>query len=72
MLPSLPFGNAKYVKQSASTCIWGAVADLLASPDLDTSKYTNFIVTNSGLRGPFLPAYSVVRYALIKAAVGLC
>ncbi len=60
-LPRLSFGNAKYVRQKVSSCIWGAVGGLLGSSDIDASRFTHYIVTNSALRGPFVPAYFKVR-----------
>lgn len=59
-LPRLPLENAKYMKRSSGNCLWGAWAEVLASQEVDISKFTSFVLLTSRLRGPFLPAYAQV------------
>jgi hypothetical protein len=53
-LPSLP-SNAAYLKTSSCTTTWGAIDAVYKA--LDVHEYDYFVVVDSQVRGPFLPAY---------------
>lgn len=53
-LPSLP-SNAAYLKTSSCTTTWGAIDAVYKA--LDVQQYDYFVVVDSQVRGPFLPAY---------------
>lgn len=60
-LPGLP-SNAKYVQHKNECYDWGAVGWLLLhSGKVNMSKFKYFVVTNSSVRGPFLPSYVQVQ-----------
>lgn len=53
-LPQLP-PNAEYIKTSACTSTWGAVAAVMGR--LPVSSFEYFVVVDSSVKGPFLPVY---------------
>lgn len=61
--------NARYVFHVNECLDWGTWGWLLATSQVDVNKYQYFILMNSSVRGPFLPAYWKVssKYALVNA-----
>ena len=60
-LPKLP-RNAKYIQHRNECYDWGALGWLLLrSGKVNMSKFTYFVITNSSVRGPFLPSYIQVK-----------
>lgn len=60
-LPKLP-ENAKYIPHINECYDWGALGWLLLhSGKVNISQYKFFVITNSSVRGPFLPSYIQVR-----------
>ncbi|KAL0029714.1 hypothetical protein WJX79_004145 [Trebouxia sp. C0005] len=56
-LPGLP-DNAKYVQHKNECYDWGTVGWLLLhSGKVKMSEFKYFVITNSSVRGPFLPSY---------------
>ena len=53
-LPSLP-SNAAYLKTSLCATTWGAIDAVYGA--LDVQEYDYFVVVDSQVRGPFVPAY---------------
>ena len=71
-LPILPT-NARYILHKNECYDWGAVGWLLLrSGKIHLSRFKYFVVTNSSVRGPFLPPYIPVRAGLCKFLVDLC
>ena len=55
--------NAKYVQHANECYDWGAVGWLLLhSGQVKLSHYRFFVVTNSSVRGPFVPPYIPVSW----------
>lgn len=60
-LPGLP-DNAKYVQHKNECYDWGTVGWLLLhSGKVKMSEFKYFVITNSSVRGPFLPSYVQVN-----------
>ena len=60
-LPTLP-SNAKYVQHKNECYDWGTFGWLLLkSGHVSPSKYKYIVLTNSSVRGPYLPPYVPVR-----------
>lgn len=70
-LPALP-ANARYVMHSNECYDWGAVGWLLLrSGKIDLSRFKYFVITNSSVRGPFLPPYiSVSALTRSSSSIG--
>lgn len=57
MLPKLP-SNARYVQHDNECYDWGTFGWLLLkSGQVKPSKYKYIVLTNSSVRGPFVPPY---------------
>ena len=57
MLPDLP-KNARYVKHNNECYDWGTFGWLLLkSGQIKLKQYKYIVLTNSSVRGPYVPAY---------------
>lgn len=56
VLPELP-ANARYEFHKNECFDWGTIGWVLQQTSVDTSPYTYFVLMNSSVRGPFLPAH---------------
>lgn len=65
-LPTLP-SNAKYVQHKNECYDWGTFGWLLLkSGHVSPSKYKYIVLTNSSVRGPYLPPYVPVRSSVFE------